>query len=76
MTSEKVHEQSWEAWDSKHLYLFLESLKTILHEIYVIPEEKKTRLTSVLSLKEKIKKTKAVSTETKPGSEGPRQDGA
>jgi hypothetical protein len=61
MTSEKVHEQSWETWDSKHLHLFLESLKTILHEIYVVPSEKKTRLESVWALKEEIKKAKAES---------------
>jgi hypothetical protein len=59
MTSEKVHEQSWEAWDSKYLHLFLESLKTILHEIYVVPDEKKARVKSVRALKEEIKKAKA-----------------
>jgi len=65
MTSEKVHEQSWEAWDSKHLYLFLESLKTILHEIYVVPDEKKERIKSVRALKEEITKAKA-GAESKP----------
>lgn len=60
MTSEKVHEQSWEAWDSKYLHFFLESLKTILHEIYVVPDEKKARLESVRSLREEIKKAKAI----------------
>jgi hypothetical protein len=43
MTSDKMHEQSWDKWDSKHLKLFLETLKAILHEIYVVPDEKKTR---------------------------------
>jgi hypothetical protein len=63
MTSEKVHEQSWEAWDSKYLHFFLESLKTILHEIYVVPDEKKSRLESVRLLREEIQKAK---TNTKP----------
>jgi len=58
MTSEKVHEQSWEAWDTKHLHLFLESLKTALHEIYVVPDEKKARLVSVRALREEITKAK------------------
>jgi hypothetical protein len=58
MTSEKVHEQSWEAWDTKYLHLFLESLKTALHEIYVVPDEKKARLDSVRALREKITKAK------------------
>ncbi len=41
MTSDKIHEQSWDKWDSKHLKLFLETLKNVLHEIYVIPKKKK-----------------------------------
>src|SRR5713101_1477049 len=28
MTSDKIHEQSWDKWDSKHLVLFIETLKT------------------------------------------------
>lgn len=47
MTSDKVHEQSWDEWDSKHLKLFLETLKVILHEIYVIPDERKKRSVSI-----------------------------
>jgi len=43
MTSDKVHEQSWDKWDSKHLTLFIETLKAILHEIYVLPDEQKKR---------------------------------
>ena len=33
MTSDKVHEQSWDKWTSKNLKFVLETLKTILHEI-------------------------------------------
>lgn len=43
MTSNKIHEQSWDKWDGKYLSLFLETLKAILHEIYVIPDERKKR---------------------------------
>jgi hypothetical protein len=43
MTSDKVHEQSWEEWDSGHLVLFIETLKAILKEIYVIPDERQRR---------------------------------
>jgi hypothetical protein len=50
MTSDKVHEQSWDKWDNKHLKLFLETLKVILHEIYVIPDERKKRSLSISSL--------------------------
>ncbi len=55
MTSDKVHEQSWDKWDSKHLKLFLETLKAILHEIYVVPEEKKSRSSKVQGLFQEIK---------------------
>ncbi len=59
MTSEKVHEQSWDAWDSKHLQLFLEALRAVLHEMYVVPDEKKSRAGMVRALREEIQKAKA-----------------
>lgn len=62
MTSEKVHEQSWDAWDSKHLHLFLETLKTALHEMYVVPDEKKSRAGTVRALREQIQKAKVAPT--------------
>ena len=58
MTSDHVHEQSWIAWDSKHLQLFLETLKAVLHEIYVVPEEKKERASAVRALREQLGKAK------------------
>jgi len=58
MTSDHVHEQSWVAWDSKHLHLFLEALKAVLHEIYVVPDEKKSRANAIRSLREQLGKAK------------------
>jgi len=55
MTSDKVHEQSWDKWDSKHLMLFLETLKAVLHEIYVVPDEKKSRSLKVQGLLQTLK---------------------
>ncbi len=55
MTSDKVHEQSWDKWDSNHLKVFIETLKAILHEIYVLPDEKKKRSNAVTSMLQKIK---------------------
>lgn len=55
MTSEKVHEQSWDKWDSGHLTLFIETLRAILQEIYVLPDEKKKRSFRVRDLLQKIK---------------------
>ena len=60
MTSDHVHEQSWVAWDSKHLQLFLGAFKAVLHEIYVVPDEKKSRADSVRALKAQLGKAKAV----------------
>jgi len=59
MTSDHVHEQSWVAWDSKHLHLFLETLKAVLHEMYVVPDEKKSRADAVRALREQLGKAKA-----------------
>jgi transcription elongation factor Elf1 len=59
MTSEKVHEHSWEAWDSNHLHLFLEALKSALHEMYVVPDERASRVKAVRSLRSQLSKSKA-----------------
>jgi len=44
MTSNNVHEGSWEAWDSPKLRILIELTKATLHEMYVVPEERKDRL--------------------------------
>ena len=54
MTSDKVHEQSWPKWDSKNLTLILETLKAILHDIYVVPEVKKDRSRRIRELRSEI----------------------
>ena len=56
--SEKVHEQSWDKWDSTHLMLFLETLTAILHEIYVVPDERKNRSTRIRKLLDTVKTDK------------------
>lgn len=58
MTSDKIHEQSWDKWDSQYLKLIIETLRTILHEIYVAPKIKGDRLKSIRKLKEKLVKDK------------------
>lgn len=55
MTSDKIHEQSWDKWDAKHLTMFLETLKAILHDIYVVPDEKKSRSQIVRDLLQKVR---------------------
>ena len=59
MTSDHVHEQSWDAWDSHSLRLFLETLKAVLHEIYVVPAEKLARAEQVRALKAKFGSARA-----------------
>lgn len=51
MVSNNVHEGSWEAWDSSKLTTFIELTKAILHEMYVVPAERKERLSVLNKLK-------------------------
>jgi len=50
LASDNVHEGSWEAWDSKKLKILIESTKNVLHEMYVVPQEQKTRVGVVTKL--------------------------
>lgn len=58
MTSDKIHEQSWPKWDSQMLKLILETLKSVLYEIYVLPEVKKARSITIQKIQEEIKANK------------------
>ncbi|MEE9554517.1 MAG: hypothetical protein V3W18_09490 [candidate division Zixibacteria bacterium] len=58
MTSDKIHEQSWDKWGSKYLKLIIETLKTVLHDIYVIPAIKKERSSVIQKLRENVSKDK------------------
>jgi len=60
MTSDKVHEQSWDKWDSLYLKLIIETLKTVLYDIYVTPQIKKERSIEIQKLQEKVKKNKKI----------------
>ena len=55
MTSDKVHEQSWPKWNAKNLKLIIETLKTVLFDIYVLPKIKSERSHNVLQLLEDVK---------------------
>lgn len=54
MTSDKIHEQSWDKWDSKYLKLIIETLKTVLFDIYVMPKIKKERSNFIQKLRETV----------------------
>ncbi len=51
VTSSKVHENSYDGWESKHLRIILASLSEVLHELYVVPAIREDRRQSVISLK-------------------------
>jgi hypothetical protein len=65
MTSDKVHEQSWPKWDSKNLTLIIETLKAILHEVYVVPKERSSRSGNIRELLQNVR-----SKERQPPAEG------
>ena len=53
-TSEKVHENSYDGWESKHLKLILASLYEVMQEIYVIPKIREAKRKAIVDLKTKI----------------------
>ncbi|MGM0582902.1 MAG: hypothetical protein ACQETL_19655 [Bacteroidota bacterium] len=55
LTSDKVHEESWEKWDAQHIRLFLETLRAILKDVYVVPDERKKRSSNIQKLLSKVK---------------------
>jgi len=67
MTSDKIHEQSWDRWDSKYLKLIIETLKTVLYDIYVIPKIKADRSKLIQEMRADLKKDKKRKTNEKGG---------
>jgi len=51
MVSEELHEdKDWEPWTREEFDYLIATVKAVLHEIYVLPEERKGMLTRVLQL--------------------------
>jgi hypothetical protein len=61
VTSSKVHENSYDGWETKHLKVILAALSEVLYEIYVVPALRADRRQSVLALKAEL-----VPTDTPP----------
>jgi hypothetical protein len=59
VTSTKVHEDSYDGWEAKHLRLILSTLSEVLREIYVMPAIKEEKRKAILSLKEEVLGNKA-----------------
>ena len=54
VTSSKVHENSYDGWDSRHLRVILATLREILHELYVVPALRENRRQSIIELKKEL----------------------
>jgi len=54
VTSEKVHENSYDGWEAKHLRIILLALSEVLHELYVAPARRKDRRRSIVALKDEV----------------------
>lgn len=54
LTSAKVHENSFDGWESKHLRVILASLRDVLHELYVVPALRADRRRAILKLKDEL----------------------
>ncbi len=58
MTSDKIHEQSWDKWDSPKIKLLIETLLLILTDVYIIPEKRKESMQKIKDLRQKALSTK------------------
>ncbi|MGA2298949.1 MAG: hypothetical protein ABSG15_15500 [FCB group bacterium] len=58
MTSDKIHEQSWDKWNSSKIKLIIETLKSIFYDIYVIPLIKKESSIKIQELLKNVKTDK------------------
>ena len=54
VTSAKVHENSYDGWESKHMRVILASIREILHELYVVPALRKDKRTEILNLRSEL----------------------
>jgi hypothetical protein len=54
VTSDKVHELSYDGWNSGHLRAILATLKEIFDAMYVIPQIRAEKRQSIIKLKEEV----------------------
>ena len=60
VTSNKVHENSYDGWEGKHLRIILAALSEILHELYVLPAVRDDRRNAVLALRKELDGEEAI----------------
>lgn len=66
MTSDKVHEQSWQDWDSHNLMIINETFKSALYEMYVTPDDRRKRLQAVQDIRKQVVENKKPKAEETP----------
>ena len=54
VTSSKVHENAYDGWEAKHVKLILATLRQVLYELYVAPEQRKDRQRDIASLRAEV----------------------
>lgn len=54
LTSDKVHEESYDSWESKHLNLILSTISEVLGMMYVIPAIRQEKRQSIIDLKREL----------------------
>lgn len=59
VTSTKVHENSYDGWEAKHLRVILAALADVLHEVYVVPSLREDRRKAIVALKAELIPPKA-----------------
>jgi hypothetical protein len=72
VTSDKVHEESYDGWESKHIKLILAALYEVLQEIYVIPQIRDEKRKAIVDLKTKIMSDKGEVAESSAVDESPK----
>jgi hypothetical protein len=54
VTSDKVHENSYDGWEARHLRVILATLHEVLQEIFVMPVVREERRKAILALKGEV----------------------
>jgi len=54
VTSDKVHESSYDGWESRHLRVVLAALHEVMQEIFVIPKIREEKRKAIIDLKEEV----------------------
>ncbi len=59
ITSDKVHEDAYDEWESSHIKIILFSMSKILYEIYVLPEIRKQNRQEIINMQDELLKKKS-----------------